>query len=817
MVGGNESFSHPAALSTTSSFTDDPDADLSHDGAKRHDVAEADEHALLRRSAANLAEERPGGNASVPSSSQISLPPLSTVDEDSTASPNLSTNSGLFDVPDTGMFSQGQDGVGLNGVFLAPQQPMESDQGPLSPDRGFASGTGQPSDSVNQVANAADRENDVTDNDAIVFHAMTSDTIPEPSTALPPPIADANHVSNDSTAPEMPGTITSAYDDPYHDTYNDDDYDDDHGGHYDYLHNGSLIELSDLFGFTHDRLPLTVPGNAGGDDDDFSAASNNTEKFYVSDDDEFSVGDPIDEDFLGADTADDMDMDLADTNQYVGSPNTGNEPTIPDHPLPSENLPSPRDDERGLEDDDIDDDDDDVHDHGPNPMSRDSTDTDFLKSTQFHSFSPTSPFTHDLQLVLESRDNARHDMTVPIDTPELAARFLRSLPPGLSQPRIQNILGDFSLSRDFISNAPGNHGILVQKLEYASVAASRAMSSSDMDLNPLTVTFPHPKLLFDIRSSSPVTTAMESIPAHPAFSGEHFDRAVSNVTAGPLSPEGKDANGSSLNRPLLSEEQYEEIHRSSEHSSYFVEPSLILKAFDAPVASSLLATPLAPSEDEMYTEANGITFPALERNLTFSQFVRQWFVRSRVPHAQLGMEEPFVSVSSEAANVLDWHRPPKVSRPNGNRAAHFDIQGIPWHRKLKVQREDARVLRDQLYRSYHNLKYRPHGVSHDSFANVILLPFFGPLWSWLTPFVTHLVCEYVATDRGLFPGKNYVHQTQSSDGAFPIAECHVCDGIQHASVCLSIENIFYHAFLRRAQLHNGLFKPGLVKPFPRSG
>ncbi|QVM10117.1 hypothetical protein D8B26_004780 [Coccidioides posadasii str. Silveira] len=135
-----------------------------------------------------------------------------------------------------------------------------------------------------------------------------------------------------------------------------------------------------------------------------------------------------------------------------------------------------------------------------------------------------------------------------------------------------------------------------------------------------------------------------------------------------------------------------------------------------------LGTPHLPSFDAVYAQHNdgevdgdfnnqgGLSMhtETFERNLTVDQFIRQWFVRSCVPRYHLrAFKEPFVPISPEAANVLDWERPAKISRPDSSRL--YDIQGIPWSTTLKVKRSDARALRDRLYTSYHNLKYTPHG------------------------------------------------------------------------------------------------------------
>lgn len=168
----------------------------------------------------------------------------------------------------------------------------------------------------------------------------------------------------------------------------------------------------------------------------------------------------------------------------------------------------------------------------------------------------------------------------------------------------------------------------------------------------------------------------------------------------------------SLLHPLLTVEQYQILHEFSEHSSYYINPALILKSFPPSIAASLLAVPLTPREGEYYTDADGFEILAYERNLTVDQFIRQWFLPPRAPHSHVcGMQGPLVPISPEEVQVIDWNRPAKISRPESHESKSFEIQNIPWSKKLKVSRDYARAVRDKTYNSYRNLKYTPHCVS----------------------------------------------------------------------------------------------------------
>ncbi|KKZ65367.1 hypothetical protein EMCG_08796 [[Emmonsia] crescens] len=169
-----------------------------------------------------------------------------------------------------------------------------------------------------------------------------------------------------------------------------------------------------------------------------------------------------------------------------------------------------------------------------------------------------------------------------------------------------------------------------------------------------------------------------------------------------------------LTRPggLLTEEQYGYIHGPSEESIYYTPPSLVLKYFSAHIASTLLATPLAPCEGHTYTLADGLEFPAFEKNLTIDMFIKQWLIRSKIPPEQLPLKDrPHVPISDAAADVSYWPRPQKITRPENHQFKAYDIQKIPWWKKMNVRRSDARMLRDSWYKGYRNLVFNPHGYS----------------------------------------------------------------------------------------------------------
>ncbi|KAG5301061.1 WD domain-containing protein [Histoplasma ohiense] len=101
-----------------------------------------------------------------------------------------------------------------------------------------------------------------------------------------------------------------------------------------------------------------------------------------------------------------------------------------------------------------------------------------------------------------------------------------------------------------------------------------------------------------------------------------------------------------------------------------------------------------------------------EKNLTVEMFIKQWLIRSRVPLEQLALKDrPHVTISDAAADVSYWPRPHKITRPEKHQFKVYDIQNIPWSKRMSVRRSDARILRDSWYKGYRNLIFNPHGYS----------------------------------------------------------------------------------------------------------
>lgn len=128
---------------------------------------------------------------------------------------------------------------------------------------------------------------------------------------------------------------------------------------------------------------------------------------------------------------------------------------------------------------------------------------------------------------------------------------------------------------------------------------------------------------------------------------------------------------------------------------------------------------------------------AQERNDTLDQFIRRWLHVSLLSSAQLPSQFPRPSL--EAANVSEWPRPERITRPqNIANDEFFDIQQIPWKSKMGVRREEARKLRDTWYRPYTNLDISELDVC------VFLLVFLGVIFVLLTRInlnSMHTVCR----------------------------------------------------------------------------
>ncbi|KAH8429843.1 WD40 repeat domain-containing protein [Aspergillus melleus] len=96
-----------------------------------------------------------------------------------------------------------------------------------------------------------------------------------------------------------------------------------------------------------------------------------------------------------------------------------------------------------------------------------------------------------------------------------------------------------------------------------------------------------------------------------------------------------------------------------------------------------------------------------ERNFNIDQFISQWVHSSIAAIPSLPMA-PAPLPPNPLANIIGWNPPQKIVRPTAYGGDFYDIQQIPWWEALRVKRSDARNLRDQWYKSYHNLEYSNH-------------------------------------------------------------------------------------------------------------
>ncbi|TPX22187.1 hypothetical protein DIZ76_014052 [Coccidioides immitis] len=509
---------------------------------------------------------------------------------------------------------------------------------------------------------------------------------------------------------------------------NDDDHDDhdDHGDNDEYafadqgfgdevsdgLHSahlrfirddGSLIERSDLFGFAHDRLPSAMFFGAVNDPND-SCDDRDTDKFYASDD-EVSMGDAaMDSEPPGRGRS--TDTRIHHNGAIAEDHRVDHETSAHPVPLGTPHLPSLDAVYAQHNDGEVDGD---FNNQGGLSMHTESMKASFLNSSVAVSSRTIvqAPSPRNIRL---ADDHLFNMEGISLHVQKLGFSFANRFST-LVGTRISQILvaAKRHLDKGFI---PGvlHTDIFVNQPIISFLSGSRVLYAS-----------PHSparyrKLVLALVSceSSRLDTALNGsapfiLPQAPALPRCHPEEQC------PSQCETANSTGASSSstrpaRPLLTEEQYYDLHQPSEYSIYYIQPALILQTFadQEHIASSLLAALLAPPEGDIYIDANGNQYPAFERNLTVDQFIRQWFVRSCIPRYHLrAFKEPFVPISPEAANVLDWERPAKISRPDSSRL--YDIQGIPWSTTLKVKRSDARALRDRLYTSYHNLKYTPHG------------------------------------------------------------------------------------------------------------
>lgn len=119
-------------------------------------------------------------------------------------------------------------------------------------------------------------------------------------------------------------------------------------------------------------------------------------------------------------------------------------------------------------------------------------------------------------------------------------------------------------------------------------------------------------------------------------------------------------------------------------------------------------------------DAPGRAWPSTmtERRISIRRFLRYWFLccprtcSVRKLERKTGRSVPgILNISMETLRTAKWKRPPKISVPDNPIAAEgFDIQGIPWEKKLGVSRRDARGLRDMFYQAFHNEPFKPFEV-----------------------------------------------------------------------------------------------------------
>lgn len=506
------------------------------------------------------------------------------------------------------------------------------------------------------------------------------------------------HHTNIETSPIYPGVFPHApgsngddedmgsmSGEEYYDDYDDDDDDDDDDGDSDDEDNpaygNTLIEDSDLYRFSSDRLPRvpSIFGSSRSTYDDSNSEINDTEKFYITDD-EISCCDPTEY----SNPMFDFGSDVHDSGVYQSHAQSSTT-NGRSQPMSFTNFDNSTIQNFTLSNDA---DEDDHLDFGGFPQT---------ESMDSHFISP--PSTLFLPLNVQALGKAQ----------QIIHRAFGNMkcfeyPSGPSvDPRqefhpqadsimllaVSNFISQFSIF------AAPSKGIFLFRDSYNALF-----------VNDTTITFLAGLDMTDAflkshdhTKESPHFVLYQTLP-WPRTSASPQVTPPSRRIAAVTRPDG-----------LLTEDQYTYMHGPSEESIYYVPPSLVLKYFSAHIASSLLAAPLAPCDGHTYTLANGLEFPAFEKNLTVEMFIKQWLVRSRVPLEQLALKDrPHVTISDAAADVSYWPRPHKITRPEKHQFKVYDIQNIPWSKRMSVRRSDARILRDSWYKGYRNLIFNPHGV-----------------------------------------------------------------------------------------------------------
>ncbi|PGH12234.1 hypothetical protein AJ79_04414 [Helicocarpus griseus UAMH5409] len=486
------------------------------------------------------------------------------------------------------------------------------------------------------------------------------------------------HDDNGEEEEELEDHVAPIYQGYYEDI--DDDYYEEIPNYHD-----SLIEDADLSGFDYDRLPglpSTFDGSARSVCDDSASESNDTEKFYVTDD-ELSWCDPTE--FprfpLGSDLHGSTPHQDQSQNHGPGDRSERPSPTNFESVTRENLVYNPAVDNGD-------------HLNMASSTHAESMDLHFLNppSTLFLPFS--IPILEQAQKIVYRAFEELHSSQFSPSPCATDKRELYRNPGYILLQTVANFFTQFSVfptpSRG-IFIIRGAHNALFVNGSAITFISGLDVTDAFMKSNKHTSISPH----FTICQALPWlrTSASPSITAP--------RRRLPKATPSTPPP-----------RPLLSAEAYYDLHEPSMESIYFIPPAIVLRYFSAHVASALLANPLAPVEGLTYIVADGYEFPAFEKNLTVDMFIKQWFIRSRVPpEAVPSMQRPHVPISEAAVEVSFWPRPNKISRPDDHQFKTYDIQKIPWWNKLRVRRSDARLIRDTWYKGYRNLEFVPHGYS----------------------------------------------------------------------------------------------------------
>ena len=97
-----------------------------------------------------------------------------------------------------------------------------------------------------------------------------------------------------------------------------------------------------------------------------------------------------------------------------------------------------------------------------------------------------------------------------------------------------------------------------------------------------------------------------------------------------------------------------------------------------------------------------------ERNLTIDEFIQRWVLQTNIIPQGFHSEHRIPPQLRPLSKIMSWVPPREVHRPETYKDDTFDLQQIPWTETLKVQRREARALRDAWYTSYHNVPSDSH-------------------------------------------------------------------------------------------------------------